>query len=98
MYFSNNIKLLRQRRQRTQDVVAGELGMSRSTFNSYENGLITNPTVEALIGFSAYFKLSIDTLVKVDLDGLNADDTTLDSLQASLLAIPGITATISGAL
>ncbi len=71
MHFSNNIKLLRQRRQRTQDVVAGELGMSRSTFNSYENGLITNPTVEALIGFSSYFKLSIDTLVKVDLSKLS---------------------------
>ena len=71
MHFSNNIKLLRQRRQRTQDVVAGELGMSRSTLNSYENGLITNPTVDALIGFSAYFKLTIDTLVKVDLSKLS---------------------------
>lgn len=71
MYFSNNIKLLRQRKQRTQDVVAGELGMSRSTLNSYENGMITNPTVEALISFSAYFKCSIDTLVKVDLSKLS---------------------------
>lgn len=71
MYFSNNIKLLRQRKQRTQDVVAGELGMSCSTFNSYENGLITNPTIDALIGFSSYFKLSIDTLVKVDLSKLS---------------------------
>jgi flagellar hook-associated protein 1 FlgK len=39
--------------------------------------------------------LTNSTLVKVDLDGLNADDTTLDSLQASLSAIPGITASIS---
>jgi transcriptional regulator with XRE-family HTH domain len=67
MYFSSNIKLLRNRRKRTQDLVAGELGMSRSTFNSYENGSIKNPTLDALMVFSKYFRLSIDTMVKVDL-------------------------------
>ena len=71
MYFSNNIKLLRVRKHRTQDLVAGELGMSRSTLSSYENGLITNPTIEALMVFSNYYKLSIDTLIKVDLNKLS---------------------------
>jgi transcriptional regulator with XRE-family HTH domain len=71
MYFPGNIKLLRKRRNRTQDVVAGELGFSRSTLNSYENGIVVNPTIEALIGFSKYFKVSIDTLVKVDLTSLS---------------------------
>ncbi len=71
MYFSNNIKTLRNRRKRTQDVVAGELGMSRSTLNSYENGSIKNPTLEALMAFSKYFRLSIDTLVKIDLSKLS---------------------------
>ena len=71
MHFSNNIKLLRQRKKRTQDAVAQELGLSRSTINSYENGLITNPTIEALIAFSGYFRVSIDTLVKVDLGKLS---------------------------
>ena len=71
MYFSNNIKTLRNRRKRTQDVVAGELGMSRSTLNSYENGSIKNPTLEALMVFSKYFRLSIDTLVKIDLSKLS---------------------------
>ena len=67
MYFSQNIKTLRNRRKRTQDVVANELGMSRSTLNSYENGSIKNPTLEALMLFSKYFRLSIDTMVKIDL-------------------------------
>lgn len=67
MYFSSNIKLLRNRRKRTQDLVAGELGISRSTLNSYENGSIKNPTLDALMVFSKYFRLSIDTMVKVDL-------------------------------
>jgi transcriptional regulator with XRE-family HTH domain len=71
MFFSTNIKQLRNRRKRTQDVVAGELGMSRSTLNSYENGSIKNPTLEALMLFSKYFRLSIDTMVKVDLSKLS---------------------------
>ncbi len=71
MYFNNNIKILRQRRNRTQDVVAGELGMSRSTLNSYENGSIKNPTLEALMAFTRYYKISIDTLVKVDMSKLS---------------------------
>jgi transcriptional regulator with XRE-family HTH domain len=71
MYFSNNIKILRNRRKRTQDVVAGELSMSRSTLNSYENGSIKNPTLDALMLFSKYFRLSIDTMVKVDLSKLS---------------------------
>lgn len=31
MYFNTNIKILRNRRNRTQDVVANELDISRST-------------------------------------------------------------------
>lgn len=67
MYFSSNIRLLRQRKKRTQDIVAGEIGFTRSTLNSYESGVIVNPTIEALIAFSDYFKMSIDTLIKIDL-------------------------------
>ena len=71
MYFNTNIKLLRMRRERTQDVVANELGVSRSTLNSYENGSIKNPTLDALLSFSKYFKMSIDTLVKIDMSKLS---------------------------
>jgi transcriptional regulator with XRE-family HTH domain len=71
MFFSNNIKLLRQRKNRTQEDVAQAMGISRSTINSYENGLITNPTIEALISFSGYYKVSIDTLVKVNLSKMS---------------------------
>ncbi len=67
MSFNSNIKLLRQRRKLTQDFVAGELGVSRSTVNSYENGSVVNPTLEALMSFSKFFRISIDTMVKMDL-------------------------------
>ncbi|MFI5134877.1 MAG: XRE family transcriptional regulator [Chitinophagales bacterium] len=71
MIFSNNIKLLRSYKQKTQDVVARELNMSRSTLNSYENGSVKNPTLDALTSFSKYFRVSIDTLIKTDLTKLS---------------------------
>jgi flagellar hook-associated protein 1 FlgK len=40
--------------------------------------------------------LTTSTLVKVDLDGLNGNDTTLDSLCTDLDGINGITASVSG--
>ena len=66
MYFHSNIKLLRKRRARTQDDVAFALGMKRSTLSGYENG-IAQPGMEALVGFSEYYRVSVDTLLKVDL-------------------------------
>jgi transcriptional regulator with XRE-family HTH domain len=71
MYFSTNIRFLRQRQEVTQDVMANGIGISRSTLNSYENGSIKNPTLEALVNFSDYFKISIDTLIKVDISRLS---------------------------
>ena len=71
MYFNSKIKFLRLRKERTQDVVANEVGLKRPTINSYENGSIKNPTLDALTLFSKYFKISIDTLVKIDLSMLS---------------------------
>ena len=66
MYFSSNIKFLRKRRGRTQDDVAFALGMKRSTLSGYENE-VSQPTLQALIAFSKYYGIAIDTLVKVNL-------------------------------
>lgn len=68
-YFSSNIKLLRKRRGRTQDDVAFSLEMKRPTLSGYENG-VAQPGLEALVAFSRYFNVSIDTLVKTDLSQL----------------------------
>lgn len=69
MYFSSNIKLLRKHKGRTQDDVAFSLGMKRSTLSGYENE-ISEPNIEALIAFSKYFGIAIDTLVKIDLTAM----------------------------
>jgi transcriptional regulator with XRE-family HTH domain len=66
MFFSSNLKLLRRRRKRTQDEVAQSLNMKRSTLSGYENE-VSQPTVQALIAFSKYYGIAIDTLLHIDL-------------------------------
>lgn len=78
MYFAGNIKLLRKRRGRTQDDVAFALNMKRSTLSGYENK-VAEPGIEALIAFSLYFKIAIDTLLKVDLCALR--DSELNQIE-----------------
>jgi transcriptional regulator with XRE-family HTH domain len=55
--------------ERTQDDVASSLNMKRSTLSGYENG-IAQPAMEALIAFSNYFNIAVDTLIRVDLSML----------------------------
>jgi transcriptional regulator with XRE-family HTH domain len=70
MYFNSNIRFLRKRRNRTQDVVANALGIKRPTYNGYENA-IAQPNIETLIAFAKYFNVSVDTLLKVNLEKLS---------------------------
>lgn len=77
-FFGQNIKLLRKRRGRTQDDVAGALDMKRPTLSGYENG-VAEPGIEVLISFSDYYKISVDTLLKQDLSAL--PDSQLSQLE-----------------
>ena len=78
MYFSSNIKFLRKRRGRTQDDIAFALKMKRSTLSGYENE-ISQPTIQALMAFSKYFGIAIDTLLKADLR--NISESQLSQLE-----------------
>ncbi len=78
MYFDTNIKFLRKRKKRTQDEVAGQLQMKRSTLSGYENS-VAQPGLEILLQFSDYYKIAVDTLLKVDLSGLS--ETQLRQLE-----------------
>lgn len=69
MYFSSNIKFMRKRRGMTQDDLANALNMKRSTLSGYENR-IAEPGMEALLLFSNYLKIAVDTLIRVDLSSL----------------------------
>jgi len=67
--FSNNIKLLRRRKNLTQGDVAQILKMKRSSLSGYENE-VAHPNMAALISLSEFYNVSIDTLVKVNLEAL----------------------------
>jgi transcriptional regulator with XRE-family HTH domain len=69
MQFASNIKFLRKRHGRTQEEVAFALEMKRSTLSGYENE-VAQPNIDALLAFSKYYNISIDTLVKTDLSGM----------------------------
>lgn len=70
-FFSANIRLLRMRKKRTQEEVAVAIGVKRAKYNSYENGIAVNPPLDTLMALSSYFRLSIDTLVKMELSTLS---------------------------
>ncbi|MCP4310584.1 MAG: helix-turn-helix domain-containing protein [Bacteroidetes bacterium] len=78
MYFDSNIKLLRKRRKRTQDEVAEQLQMKRSTLSGYENR-VAQPGVEVLLLFADFYQIAVDTLLKVDLSKLS--ETQLRQLE-----------------
>ena len=74
-HFSSNIKLLRTRKNRTQNQLALELNLKRTTINALENS-ISQPTVLQLQAFSKYFGIAIDTLINIDMHNLSESQFT----------------------
>lgn len=70
MHFAANLKLLRKRKKLTQDDLARLTGSKRTSINNYENQ-IAAPPLDMLLRFSDYFNISIDTLVRMDLNSLS---------------------------
>ncbi|WP_029985958.1 XRE family transcriptional regulator [Pedobacter jeongneungensis] len=70
VFFGSNIKFLRNRRKLSQESVAGALEIKRAKLSAIENGMTQMPAPEDVINFSNYFKVSIDSLFKVDLSKL----------------------------
>ncbi|MCK4993103.1 MAG: helix-turn-helix domain-containing protein [Bacteroidales bacterium] len=69
---------MRKRKKLTQDEVATLLQMKRSTISGYENR-VAQPGLDILLLFSDYYKIAIDTLLKVDLSKLS--ETQLRQLE-----------------
>ena len=51
-----NLKLLRKYRKISQEELANELGLTRSSYSGYENG-VAEPNLENLIKFSNFFNI-----------------------------------------
>lgn len=68
-FFSNNIKSLRIDNDYSQQEIATILGISRSRYSNYENG-IHEPPLNILIELSNIYNCSIDDLLKIKIDTL----------------------------
>lgn len=70
LYLAQNIQLLRKRRKRSQQELAGAIGIKRSTLSAYEIG-VAEPNLDTLIKFSRFFKVSVDKLLMLDLNTIS---------------------------
>lgn len=60
--FHQNLKFLRQKKQLSQQLLAEELGIPRTTYSEYEKGN-TEPNLRLLKKMSELFKISLDQLL-----------------------------------
>lgn len=70
IFFSTNLKYLRGRKGQSQETLANNLSMGRSKIDALEQGRTKTCLPEDLMVFSRYYKISIDTLLSVDLSKL----------------------------
>lgn len=70
IFFPENIKFLRGRKNLSQESLAQQLGITRVKLNAIESGNTKNPALEDLVKFSGFFRISIDSLLKADLSRL----------------------------
>lgn len=69
MFFAENLKFLRKRKKISQERLAKALGFTRTTLAGYEKNV--QPPFKALIKIADYFKVSIDAMVRYDLQQLS---------------------------
>jgi len=70
-FFHSNIRFLRERRRLSQETLSETLVLSRNKLQALESGKTRNPAADDMIKFSEYFKVSVDSLFKVDLSKLS---------------------------
>lgn len=68
-----NLKLLRKRLGKSQEEVANDLSLTRSSYSGYENN-VAHPNLDSLILFSDYYRVSIDDLVRKDFETYKESD------------------------
>ncbi|MBW8523528.1 LexA family transcriptional regulator [Chryseobacterium chendengshani] len=71
--FSENIRLLRHKKNLSQQSFAESLGMSRVRYSKYEDGRSEAP-YEILIRISKFFNVSIDLLLTLDISKYPVDN------------------------
>lgn len=70
IFFGTNLKFLRERKRMSQEALAEKLMISRAKLAALETGFTKAPQPEDYINVSNFFKVSIDSLVRVDMSKL----------------------------
>ncbi len=70
IFFAGNIRFLRGWKKLSQETLAARLGLTRAKLAAIEAGNTKSPQPEDYLAFSDFFKISIDTLLKIDLTKL----------------------------
>nr|WP_199078252.1 helix-turn-helix domain-containing protein [Pedobacter sp. ASV19] len=70
VFFPGNLKFLRERKQLSQEHLGNILGITRSKLNALESGQTKAPQPEDFLNISEFFKISVDSLLKIDLSKL----------------------------
>jgi len=65
-FFSSNLKVLRKRKKHSQEDMAEQIGITRSSQSAYEIGN-AEPNFDTLLKMSKFFNFPIDILLKEDL-------------------------------
>jgi transcriptional regulator with XRE-family HTH domain len=73
MVIGNNLKLLRKLKKKSQEEVAADLGLTRSSYSGYENG-IAEPGLDTVVALSTYFAIPLDSLLKKDFSSFTDSD------------------------
>ena len=77
----DNLKLLRKRKRVSQEEIAQQLNLTRSSYSGYENG-VAEPNLATLVKFSSYYNVSLDQLIKRNLK--NVSDLEWDKIDKGI--------------
>lgn len=83
MEIGSNIKLLRKRLGKSQEEMAAILGLTRSSYSGYENG-VADPGIQTLISISDFYKVPLDNLLRKDFTDFT--DSTWETIDKGLYA------------
>ncbi len=83
MKIGSNIKLLRKRLGKSQEEMAAILGLTRSSYSGYENG-VADPGLNTLIQISDFYKVPLDNLLRKDFSEFS--ESTWETIDKGLYA------------
>lgn len=63
MKIQENLRKLRKSKGISQQVLSDKIGLKRSTYSGYENG-VAEPNIGMLIKFANFFDVTVDELIR----------------------------------